>query len=411
MQKQRFSRSRNFVLLRTGQFIGDLGGNVSSIAVPATIILAMHASPMQIGALDAVSTGMIPLCSIFAGMLADRSRRRPLLIGANIVRLLSLLLIPAAFIMHHRPSMWLFFAVAIVGAAASSLFDAAYAGFVPQVVGDANIAAGTAKLAMGSSLAEAAGTGAAGALIGVIGAPIVITVNVVAFLVSTLTLAAMRVHEPAPVRPDAASSAMGDLREGIAVILEHPVLRTVTLSNAVAHFGGGMAAAVTTAYIYRELHLSPLVLGIVLGVANVGVVAAFFADRIAERLGMRRTLIAAHVVSAAGNAMLPLLAGMFPLLALLASRLLLTGSGPVFAVNDASLRLTLVPDALRGRATATARTIVWTALPAGSLAGGVVGQLAGLAPAMLVGAAITASAVLLLRTPALEHTASNACSC
>jgi MFS family permease len=367
--------------------------------LPATIILSMHATPMQIGALDALSSGMVPLCSVAAGVIADRSRRRPLLIGTNVVRLLALLLIPLAFAAGHA-ALWLFFAVAAVMAAASAIFDAAYAAFVPQVVGEANIAPATSKLAMGSSLAEAAGNGVAGMLVMAVGAPLVVLVNVGTFVYATISILAIRVTEPANVHPRAATSLCEDLRAGVRVVLGHPLLRRVTLSNAVAHFGGGMAAAVTTVYVYRELHLPPLVLGIVIGSANLGALAAWHADAIARRFGMRRAMAAAHLASAAGKAMLPLFAGMFPVVALLVSRMLLTASGPVFAVNDASLRLSLTPDDLRARATATARTIVWGALPLGSLAGGYLGGHAGLATTMLIGASITASAALVLRSSA-----------
>jgi MFS family permease len=386
------------MLLRLGQFVGDLGGSFSAIALPATIVLGMNATPMQIGALDAVSSGMIPLCAAAAGIVADRVRRRPLLIASNLVRLVALLLIPLGFALGHPP-LWLFFAVAAVVAAASSVFDSAYAAFVPCVVGESNIAAATSKLAMGGSLAELAGTGLGGALVMIIGAPLVLFLNVVTFVCATATLAGMRVDEGSARMQSAGASLRSDIAAGIGVVLAHPVLRRVTLSNAVAHFGGGMAAAVATIYIYRDLHLSPMALGIVMGLANVGAAAAWYADAIAERFGMRSTLAGAHLVSAAGKAMLPLLAGMFPLVALLASRMLLTAAGPVFAVNDASLRLSIVPDGLRGRATATARTIVWAALPAGSLAGGFLGGHIGLAATMFAGAITTACAALLLQSP------------
>lgn len=393
--EQRFSRSRNFVLLRSGQFIGDLGGNFSTIAVPAVVVLAMHATPMQIGALNALASGMVPLCASAAGVVADRMRRRPLLIATNIVRLAAILLIPLAFVIGHPP-LWLFFAVAAILAAASSLFDSAYAAFVPRLVGEANVGPATSKLAMGSSVAEAAGTGIAGALVMALGGPIVIALNAATFVVSTMTLIAIRLDEPEPVRPER-PSLCGELWAGLTVVLEHSVLRRVTVSNAVAHFGGGMATAVGTIYLYRDVHMAPVALGFVMGIANVGALAAWRANWFAVRFGMRRTLAGSHLVSAAGTAALPLLAATFPIVALCTSRVLKTAAGPMFAVNEASVRAALVPDELRGRAAATARTIVWTALPAGSLAGGYLGGHIGLVATMAAGASITACAALFLR--------------
>ena len=392
-----FRRSRNFLFLRLGQFVADLGGNLSAVAMPAMIILALQATPFQIGALEAIATGMIPLTAAVAGVVADRVRGRRLLIFANLVRIVAIACIPVAYVTGFTP-IWLFFVIAAVTASASSFFDAAYATFVPLVVGERQIGAGTAQLAVGMSVAEAAGTGLGGALVALVGAPVVVLLNAATFVFSTLMIAITRVHV-VPAAPCAPTSFLGDARDGVRAIFAHAVLRSVTLSNAVAHFGGGMAAAVGTAFIYRNLHLSPETLGIVLGCANAGALAAWHAASIAQRIGLRRTFAGAHVVSALGNAVLPLLAGLFPLVGLAASRLLLTASGPVFAVNDTTVRLSVVAPELRGRATATARTIVWSALPAGSLIGGACGSLFGLSQTMIAGAVITAAAAAIVHWP------------
>ncbi len=384
--------SRNFLLLQSGQFVSDLGGSFSSIAVPAAIILTLHASAFQVGALEAVSTGVIPLSAMAAGVVADRFSRKPLLVATNLVRLAALLAIPTAFALGCV-HLWLFFAIAAIVGGASCLFDMAYAGLLPRIVGEAQIAPGVARLATGSAIAEVAGNGLAGALVLGFGAPFVILLDACSFLYSAVALGSLRVDEP-PRSTREPRCTGAELRAGIAAIFSHAALRRTTCSDAVAHFGGGMSAAVATVFLYRDVHLSPVLLGLVLGVCNVGALAALFADRLAKRFGLRRTLVAAHIVSGAGKAALPLLAGMFPLVALAISRMLLTAAGPVFAVNDASQRMSLVPDALRGRATATARTIVWTALPIGSLAGGALGERIGLSATMLIGAAITASAAV-----------------
>ena len=388
-------RSRNFLLLWQSQFVGDLGGNVSAFALPAMLVLTVRATPLQVGALEALTTGMIPLCALGAGIVADRCRHRPLLVAANVVRLTALATIPLAFL-HGIPPLWLFFAVAAIVAGASSVFDTAYAAFVPSVVGAAALAEGTAKLSMGTSAAEAAGAGIGGALVTLAGAPFALLVNVATFAFSAASLAAIRVDDAPRAR---GASLGGDLRDGIAVVLREPMLRAATLSNALAYFGGGTAAAVSTVFVYREAHLTPLALAIVMTCGNAGALAAWSAARIARRAGVERTMASAHVAAGVGNALLPLFAAMVPLAALFASRLMLTASGPLFGVNDATLRASLVPAHLLGRATATARTIVWGALPAGALLGGYLGGHIGLGATMLLGAAINASAAAILLVP------------
>ena len=91
-------------------------------------------------------------------------------------------------------------------------------------------------------------------------------------------------------------------------------------------------------FLYRQLHLSALVLGLVLGAANLGIGGAFFARRLAERLGMRRTLTLAIAIAGAVNLLLPLFAA-WPVVTIFTMRLLLTLCGPIFEVNMQTIRL------------------------------------------------------------------------
>jgi predicted MFS family arabinose efflux permease len=62
-------------------------------------------------------------------------------------------------------------------------------------------------------------------------------------------------------------------------------------------------------------------------------------------------------------------------------------------VNETTLRLALVPPALRDRAAATARAIVGTALPLGSVIGGSLAEHIGFGATTILGAVVTARAV------------------
>ena len=60
--------------------------------------------------------------------------------------------------------------------------------------------------------------------------------------------------------------------------------------------------------------------------------------------------------------------------------------GPVYNINQVSLRQAIVPGHLQGRMNATMRFLVWGTMPIGSLLGGVLGEIIGLRPTLLVGA-------------------------
>jgi MFS family permease len=84
--------------LWVGQTILLFGSQVTSLALPLTAVLVLHASPVQMGFLAAgYASGL--LVGLFAGVWVDRVQR-PLLIGADVGRALLLALIPITALLH-----------------------------------------------------------------------------------------------------------------------------------------------------------------------------------------------------------------------------------------------------------------------------------------------------------------------
>jgi hypothetical protein len=166
--------------------------------------------------------------------------------------------------------------------------------------------------------------------------------------------------------------------------------------NALTHFISAFALARIACYIflYRQLHFSPLVLGIVLGTANLGIGGAFFARRLAGGLGFRRTLTLSIALAGTANLLVPLFAAAWPIVTIFIMRLLLTLCGQIFEVNQQTIRVSRVPPELLGRMSATNRTLVWGMLPLGALVGGYLGSALGIVPTMLVGGSIALGAAI-----------------
>src|ERR1700759_2986845 len=79
--------NRNFRRYFIGQSVSLLGDQISNIALPLTAVLALHATPGQMGAVLTVS--LIPnlLFSLHTGVLIDRSgRRRQAMLVADALR-------------------------------------------------------------------------------------------------------------------------------------------------------------------------------------------------------------------------------------------------------------------------------------------------------------------------------------
>lgn len=222
---------------------------------------------------------------------------------------------------------------------------------------------------------------------------------------SIVSLSLIRLRET--MRPNEGERTAGafgrDLREGIASVLESPVLRTIAGCTATSNFATSMLSAVLFIFAYRDLHLRPIALGLVLAAAIVGFVGAFFATRIAGRFGLGRTLAGSMLVCGLAPLLLPLALVGAPIAVLFFVELLQTVSSPIYNVNQVSLRQTIVPLHLQGRMNATMHTLVWGVMPLGALAGGALGTLFGIVPTLVVAGVISSSASLwLLCGPVLK---------
>ena len=89
-------RHSDFMRLWSGQTMSVFGSMIGSTAMSFTAILFLHATPFQMGVLNVMQTLPGFLASLFAGAWADRIRRRPILIGADLGRALVLTSIPLA---------------------------------------------------------------------------------------------------------------------------------------------------------------------------------------------------------------------------------------------------------------------------------------------------------------------------
>jgi predicted MFS family arabinose efflux permease len=63
--------------------------------------------------------------------------------------------------------------------------------------------------------------------------------------------------------------------------------------------------------------------------------------------------------------------------------------GAPYNITQVSLRQAITPDRVQGRMNATMRTIVWGTIPIGSLLGGILAGVIGVAPTIVLGGLIT----------------------
>ncbi|OIJ86617.1 MFS transporter [Streptomyces colonosanans] len=251
--------------LAAGVWVKDLTG---SNGLAALCLLAMWA-PSLIGPA--------------LGTLADRTRRKPLLIGTNLA--LAVLLL-ALFAVDSPDRVWLVYAVLFMYGAAGIVHDAAESALVAAAVdgpllGDFNGLRMTATEGM-KLVAPLAGAGVYAAY----GGPAVALLDAVTFVLATVLYAGLRVRES---RPEPAGTGWrAQTAEGARWLWAHDRLRPLVLAGGITMLCAGVNGAMVYAVVDGLGH-SPSYAGVLAAVQGVGSVLVGLASGSAlRRLGERR---------------------------------------------------------------------------------------------------------------------------
>jgi MFS family permease len=127
MLRQRFTglwRHADFIRVWIAQTVSVFGSLIGGPALAFTAILILH-TPFQLGVLAAARLAPGVLTGLFAGAWADRLRRRPIMIGADIGRAMLLATIPVAAVLGLLRVQQLWVVTFLVGVL-TVVFDVAY---------------------------------------------------------------------------------------------------------------------------------------------------------------------------------------------------------------------------------------------------------------------------------------------
>ncbi len=378
-----------FLKLWTGQTAAQLAAQISFLAVPLVATIMLDATPLQMGLLTAVASLPSLLLGLHAGAIVDRRPRRPIMIGADLIRAITLAAIPLAWWLDMLSIPLLCLIVLVVGVG-SLLFDVAYQAFLPSVVERRRLVEGNSKLELSRTASELAGPGLAGNLIQLLGAPLTLLGNAFLYLVSALTIWRIRIREQIDDQDHEREAGMWRrIQAGLGIVWRTGTLRAVVGTRGVLNFFNAMLEAVFVLYIVRVLDVGPANLGLVFSVGGLGFLAgALLPSFVNQRLGLGVTTVMALVVVGASDLLVPLAEGsgwlVVPLL--IAAQFFFGIGMTLFSVNQVSIRQAAVPDHLLGRAGATARFVAMGVVPIGALLGGVMGETIGLRQTLVLAA-------------------------
>ncbi|MEO8302518.1 MAG: MFS transporter [Betaproteobacteria bacterium] len=381
----------------SAQGVSAVGSRITRTALPIAAILIAGAGALDLGLLTVALTLPGALLAWVGGGWVDRNRRRPLLIGADVVRAVALLSIPVAAF-AGAVTLPLLYVVATVTGIATVLFELADHVFIIDLVGRKRVLDANGKREAVDAIAEISGPALGGALVALLTAPIAIAVDAATFVVSALLVGRIGKRETVAPAPTTRSFA-DDVRTGIRVVWHDPAIRVLFLATATLFLCMSFMASLYTLFALSYLGLTPTELGITIGCGGIGGLAgAAIAGPAATRWGPRRVLIGALLVGSGAQVLIPL-APALPWVAmvfLIAAQVLGDGALTVYFVNETSLRQRLLPPEALGRAAATWQVAAGLLTPAGALVGAALAETAGMRPALWALAIGVALAALVL---------------
>jgi MFS family permease len=377
-------RNQGFRLFLTAGLVSQVGTRVSAVAVPLVAVLALRASPLQVGLLAAAQTVGFLLVGLPAGVWVDRVRRRPLLVATDLVRGALLLAVPVAYLLD-RLTLPLLYVTALGVSVATALFDIAHQSYLPTLLDDDRLARGNGRLETVRSVSEVGGPSVGGWLVALVGAPLALVVDAVSYLLSGLLLGRIKTPEPRPGRVSGRRVGR-DIRQGLSFVLRHPIMRMIVLRSALANMAFSLMFAVEALFLVREVGLSPRTFGVLLATGAVGgIVGGLLAPRLAARVGTARLLWLAPVVLEPFGLLLPLTRPGYGLAFFAIGNTMISLGAVIGNVAQVTYRQVATPPELLGRMNASVRWLVWGVMPVGALLGGLLAQGLGARTAILIG--------------------------
>lgn len=380
-------RDRNFLTMWSGQTLSQFGAQITELAVPVLAVLLLNATEFQVGVLTAANVAAFLLVGLPAGAWIDRMRKRHVMVAADIVRAVALAVVPLLWMLGVLQMWHLFVIVAIVGVA-TVFFDVSYQSIVPSLVRPNQIAEANGKLQSTYELANIAGPGFGGWLVGVITAPLAILATAGTYVVSALALMLTRDHEPPRAHEDRAP-IMREIWEGLHFVFTEKLLRRIVGTTGTSNFFNTVSTTLLPIFLLRELGFSPVSLGLIFSLGSIGgLLGAMATPHIVRWIGEARAIPVSALGFSAVALLLPLAASVpavaFPLL--VAQFFVMSFTVLLYNITQVTFRQRITPARLLGRMNASVRFVVWGVMPIAALLAGALGTWLGVVPTMWIGA-------------------------
>ncbi len=397
-QHQSLWRNRNFNAYFWGRAVSSVGDGFVHITVPL-LVYAATGSALKMGTVSILGFVVGMVADLALAGVVDRMERKRVLIATDIGRFVAYSIFVAYWLIFG-PSMLALYSLVVVSGTMTSMFRLAGQGLIVRVVPKERLVDAISRLSVMQSASTIIGPMLGGILSGWKGPTVALAINAASFLLSAFALLLVRVPGEALQEPaETNESTWQFLSAGVRAILQHAVLRAVTITMAFVAAWLACVEDLFTFHLKKTLAASDESVGVFFAVASVGaVLGGLSAPMFRKRFGFGASFIGGLVLEG------------FTILALAYTASYSTTLGVVLAFFMAQnvrfvvmlvLPQETLPERLQGRVYAAYANVMSLGVPLGTACMTLLAETYGSRVALqALGAVVFLSAILASRTAA-----------
>ncbi len=358
----------NFILLWQGQLVSILGDVIYGIAL-GFWVLAVTGSTALMGTMMAASTLPAVVVSPFAGVIADRTDRRKLLILMDVIRGAAVVLLAAA-VFRGSKGIWMVFAAGIVLSVCGAFFSPAVSSTIPDVVPKSRLIGANSMMGIIQSGSNIIGNSAGGFLFQVLGAPVLFLFNGLSFILSAFLNMFLKIPV---IEHKEKQHFLADMKDGYKFVWRFRGLRELLVIISVLNFVFFIAAVLFLPLFQQTKSLGPGRYGIVMAFLTGGMLVAMIATSVIKFSPCRRLRIfmLSAVIAYTCFAATALAENFFLMCVLIFVGGFFNAIINVFI--QSTIQLT-VPQDMRGKVFSLVSMLAQALTPFGMLLGGILGE-------------------------------------
>ncbi len=291
----------NFALLHThprfrrlwlADILSQTGSQVSSVAL-LIVVFRLHSSTAEVAGLVFCQTIPAVIFGLYAGAIIDRFSKKPLLVGSDLIRAITIASIPFV------SDLWAIYLLAFLTSTATAVFQPARQAVIPELVEESERVNANALSSLTFGTMLFLGPAIGGAIAGFWSVSAAFYIDSITFLTSALFLSGIPLPHMKTESTSTLKSLTKDIGLGMRYVWAHPVISYVFLLMFVGNVSLGFWFPVLPSFNASFLHGDNFTFGLIYSAFGLGsLLGGPFAPSVVKRFTKGRILYATIALDA-----------------------------------------------------------------------------------------------------------------